>query len=320
VGSDTVRGDAKRLEEIESSTEWLGSQTYRALSYYFTIRWNWADQVSLLRRILSPFEVPLDPNEERSPPIPGMPPIYSLLDLGEGSQSRYRLRFSGGDLIRSDKRSDPLLHLLWHINAEAFRRTGDFLLIHAGAVVAPSTRAAILLPGGTGSGKTTLVAALISEGFDYLSDEAAAIDPVSHLVYPFPRALAFKQGSWDVVASSSTRFPVAREDGSIGDQRHVLAEEVRPSSLAGPSPLRTIVSVKYEAGCSTEITPLTRAAAAVRLAEGALNLRIYRERGIKLIGRVVRNADCYQMTGGDLSEAVDAISNLPLSSTSTHRG
>jgi energy-coupling factor transporter ATP-binding protein EcfA2 len=241
-----------------------------------------------------------------------MPPAYSLLDLGEESDDRYRLRFSGGDLIRSSRAEDALLHLLWHINAEAFRRTGDFLLIHAGAVVAPETGDAILLPGGTGSGKTTLVAALISEGFDYLSDEAAAIDPVSNLVYPFPRALAFKQGSWEVVASIWKGVETIQLDGGIGNQRHVLPEDLRAACRAQPSPVRTIVSVKYESSSPTEIVRVSRAAAAVKLAEGALNLRTYRERGIELIGRVVRDAECYQLRSGDLREAVGAVSKVAL--------
>jgi predicted ATPase len=238
-----------------------------------------------------------------------MPPVYSLVDLGSDFEPRYRLRFSDGDLIRSGQPSDALQHLLWHINSETFRRTGDFLLIHAGAVVSPTTGNAILLPGAAGSGKTTLVAGLVSQGFDYLSDEAAAIDPVTNLVYPFPKALTFKTGSLEALAAMSSA-PVG-SNGAIDGQRHVLVEELRVSSVAKrPSPTRTIVSIKYESGAHTEVQPMSRASAAVTLAESALNMRTYRERGLELIGRVVRQAGCYRLVSGDLLEAVAAISKV----------
>ena len=50
---------------------------------------------------------------------------------------------------------------------------GDFLVVHAGAVGYQG--AGILLPAGTGSGKTTLVAGLAANGFQLFSDEFGVV-------------------------------------------------------------------------------------------------------------------------------------------------
>jgi hypothetical protein len=285
------------------SPDILGKQTYRVLSYYFSIEWNWGEHIEWLQRVLSPFAVAPDPNEERSPPTPGMPPVYSLIEV-QSESSKFQLLYSGGSLIKSRDPSNLLQHLLWHINSEACRRTGDFFLIHAGAVVFP-TGGALLLPGPTGSGKTTLVAALVSAGFGYLSDEAAAIDPVTRRVHPFPKALAFKEGSLELLPG----LQKAGSNGSvITGQQHLLPEEIRAGSVAAPGQVAAIVAIVRNS--ETEIAPITAATAAKILAENALNLRAYKSRGLELIADVVRGANCFRMKLGPLDKAVEAITGL----------
>lgn len=65
------------------------------------------------------------------------------------------------------------------------------MFVHAG-VVGWRGRA-IVLPGPSHSGKTTLVAALLRRGASYLSDEYAVIDP-SGRVHPYPRAPRVRTG------------------------------------------------------------------------------------------------------------------------------
>ena len=69
----------------------------------------------------------------------------------------------------------------------------DQLVLHAGAVSLGGF--GLLLPGPSGAGKSTLTAALVSGGFAYLSDEAAAIDPASLEIEPYPKPLSLHGGS-----------------------------------------------------------------------------------------------------------------------------
>jgi hypothetical protein len=63
--------------------------------------------------------------------------------------------------------------------------------VHAGAVAVKGQ--AIVLPGRSFAGKTTLVRALIEQGADYLSDEYAAFD-ADGLVHPYPKPLSIRPG------------------------------------------------------------------------------------------------------------------------------
>src|SRR5918997_1140655 len=66
----------------------------------------------------------------------------------------------------------------------------DRVFIHAG-VVARGGRA-LILPGSSLSGKTTLVAALVRSGAAYYSDEFAVLDAEGR-VHPYPKRLAMRK-------------------------------------------------------------------------------------------------------------------------------
>jgi len=84
------------------------------------------------------------------------------------------------------------------------------VFIHAGVV---SWRGrAILLPGATHAGKSTLVTELIKRGADYMSDEYAVVDAEGS-VYAYPRPISMRSTSmpatsWEVpVNELNTRVP-----------------------------------------------------------------------------------------------------------------
>jgi hypothetical protein len=80
-------------------------------------------------------------------------------------------------------------------------RAPDWIFVHAG-VVASEDRA-IVIPGQSFSGKTTLVKALIDAGATYYSDEYAVLDAEGR-VHPYPRRLSLR----DAQAQSRGSDPV----------------------------------------------------------------------------------------------------------------
>ena len=276
------------------------------LSYYFTIEWDWPGVEEYLMHVLGGFAVPDDPGELRSPPTPGLPPKYRLVDAGKGRRGRYRLFFGAGTLIASRQPSDALFHLFWHINSETIRRTGDFLLIHSGAVQAPGG-GGVLLPAASGSGKTTLVAGLVRAGFGYLSDEAAAIDPVSRKVYPYPKALTLKQELATLFPDIS--LPPVRRQWMDG-QYHLRPEDLHPAPSARPCTVALVIAPRYVEGASIELTPMTPGEAAVELGRNALNLSLYRSRALPVLADVVGGARSYRLVSGNLGEAVAVVQDL----------
>ena len=283
-----------------------GGSTFRVLSYYFELEWDWPVVGAYLHHVLGRFEVPPDPNEARTPPTRGLPPRYRLVDEGPREERRYHLYYGDATQIRSQNASDVLFHLFWHINSETIRRTGDFLLVHAGAVRAPSGLG-VVLPGASGAGKTTLVAGLVAAGFDYLSDEAAAIDPVGRKLYPYAKALTVKRELAELFPD--VRIPDVRK-GWVDGQVHLISEDLRPRSLGSPCEIGLIVAPRYVAGARTEVVPMTPAEAAVELGRNALNLSLYRVRSLPVLVDVVRGARSYRLVSSDLKEAVETVGSL----------
>jgi len=71
------------------------------------------------------------------------------------------------------------------------------MCMHAGVVSGPG--GLIAIPGQSGLGKTTLVAALVRAGFGYVSDEALAVDRASGQVTAFARPLALAADVWTLL-------------------------------------------------------------------------------------------------------------------------
>jgi len=121
-------------------------------------------------------------------------------------------------------------------------RARTHVVVHAG-VVGWHGRA-IVIPGRSCSGKTTLVEALIREGAEYYSDEYAVIDP-GGLVSPFPQPLAIRE------RADSRRTCTAEELGGVTGRQ--------------PIPIGSIVVTEYQPGASWQPRQLSPGEAVLAL-------------------------------------------------------
>lgn len=71
-------------------------------------------------------------------------------------------------------------------------------ILHASSVALDNR--AVLLAGSTGSGKTTLMMALVASGANYLADDITPLLQFGNRVAPFPLAASIKQGSWELLS------------------------------------------------------------------------------------------------------------------------
>jgi hypothetical protein len=308
--NESVGLSPERLKRLR----WKGEAAYRVLSYYFTVRWNWTAAGDYVRHVLGSFAVPPDPDEDRNPPTPGMPPSYSLVDLGRRSEARYGVLYGEAPMARSTEPANVVSRFFWHVNDEAVRRTGDYVLIHAGSLVTPTGKGLLIL-GAPGSGKTTLTGGLVRAGFAYLSDEAGAIDPVSRRLYPYPKALTVKVGR-------SELFPeLSRTNGSplLTRERHLRPEDIGPGRLGAPCDVGFVIAHRHADGSSAEATPLTPAEAVVELVANTMNMATYRGRALPLLADLARRARSYRLVSGALDEAVEVVARLTRSRLSRER-
>lgn len=145
----------------------------------------------------------------------------------------------------------------------------DKTVLHAG-VVGWQGRA-ILIPGRSLTGKSTLVREMLSLGATYYSDEFAVVDSAG-LVHPFAGPLGIREQRSYVQA----RCPVEKLGAIVG---------------LGPLPAGTVVITQYQAGARWEPTLLSRGQGALELVANSIAIRNQPLQTLtrlqKLVGRAV---------------------------------
>ncbi len=166
----------------------------------------------------------------------------------------------GPDAIASKVDTDlAAAWLLWYLNRLA-ATTPHRVTIHAGAVAGPY--GAVVLPGPPGAGKSTMTAALVRAGCDYLSDELAALDLDGRGVHPFPRPLALHPTSVALLAAGPGGPPARTADGADavtrpGREGGLLApSRSLGATVARPTPPAAIVMPRIVAGAPGRLEPL----------------------------------------------------------------
>jgi hypothetical protein len=227
---------------------------------------------------------------------------YELLRL---SETRYLVRYQDRVVVVTGRLDRALSVLLWHINAEVVRRSAShYPLVHAAAAVWNGS--AVLLAAAPESGKTTTVAGLVQQaGFDYLTDEAVAIDHRTLLAQPYAKPLSIDRGSWGTLA----HLRPAHGDPVTG-QWQVAAGSIRPGAVAAPAPIRFVVEPAYDPNTTTRLEPLPRGAMLVRLADSTFEFQAAPQRNLGVLARIVERADCYRLPISDLDEGVRLIRRL----------
>ena len=140
----------------------------------------------------------------RPPPTPSTTsmPAWMPPTSGPASPPRYRV-YAGAELIaEASSLAEAGRALEEHAERVVAERAPDQLFVHAG-VVGWDGRA-IVIPGASFAGKTTLVQAWLEAGATYYSDEFAVLDREGR-VHPFARPLAIRDGSGTV----TRQVPVA---------------------------------------------------------------------------------------------------------------
>jgi hypothetical protein len=276
---------------------------FRALGHEFVVRTSDPALGEYLAAVLDPFVIAPAVADPAAPRV-----AYSVVDRGPDARNRYALYFGRARLALTASGSFVVATLLWHVNRQAIESAPDFVLVHAGAVAWDGDAA--LFPAPMDSGKTTLVAGLVRAGARYLSDEAAAIDPETLLVHPFPKSLTVGGGSREVLADLRPAVdPEVARRYSIADW-HVDARAIRADALAPPTLARFVVALRYERGARTALAPMSRAEAVMEMGQNSFNLARHGRRGVEALAGVARRCACYRLVVGDLDAACALLHDL----------
>lgn len=182
------------------------------------------------------------------------------------------------------------------------------LLLHAGALV--GKQGAVLLPGQSGIGKTTLVLWLASRGHAVLTDELVFVPEGTTSVVPCPRPLNLKRPSRELL-----RGVVDLE----GHAAHVFENELgclvslgflNPDPPPGALPLRLALFPRYEPGSSLTLEPLSKSQTALEFMQCLVNARNLPEHGLPGIARLAAAAPAYRLRYSSLNQLEAPLRDL----------
>jgi hypothetical protein len=167
-------------------------------------------------RLSAQTEVLLDRMRRHAPfgsdECPRLPPDARRFTLRSiGAEPRYQVFADDRLLVDAATLGPALVQLGGHMMIHVAEYAPEYIFIHAG-VVAWQDRA-LLLPGVSHAGKSTLVAELVRAGATYYSDEFALLDGQGK-VHPFTRELRMRQPG----RPEQSPVPLAQLNGRAGSE------------------------------------------------------------------------------------------------------
>ena len=229
------------------------------------------------------------PNEWQSIASPVVDRVYSIKIGSKDSRANgRRLNLLYGDDVRLARTSDlggvfeTLESDLRLFVAELAKHR---VFVHAGVVGWKGQ--AIVIPGRSYSGKSTLVAALVRAGATYYSDEYAVLDSRGR-VHPFYKPLEL------------------REEGEF-TQTKITAAELGGHSGTKPLPVRLVLMTQFKSGASWRPRKLTAGKGVLEMLFNTVSARRSPERALATLQRVTAQADVLKGVRGNAAELVDAL-------------
>jgi len=215
--------------------------------------------------------------------------LYSIIRGGEVRGSRrYHLIYADSlNIGRSFDWSEIKDALQTDVEMFVAVACRDRVFVHAGVVGVDGQ--AIVIPGRSGTGKTTLVHAFLRAGAEYLSDEYALVDPRGR-VHAFPRPTVVR---------------------SADGKRHRQSKETfRVSTPRRPLPLGLVAVVPYDAEQSFRARDISAARGALELMKNAPAARSRPDMILHALTRAASAARAVQGTRGDADSAVEALRRM----------
>ena len=215
--------------------------------------------------------------------------LYSLIVGGEGPRPnvrRFNLLYVNAMRMARSMDLDPVISnlesdLQLHIAEQARRR----LFVHAGVVGWRGQ--AIVIPGRSFSGKTSLVAALVRAGATYHSDEYAVLDARGR-VHPFPTPLSIREGA----DARGKKYPIEELGGRPG---------------VGPLPVGMVAITAYREGARWRPRQVPPGRAVLALLAYTVPARRRPRAAISRLRKAISNALVLKGVRGEAEEMAESL-------------
>jgi hypothetical protein len=218
--------------------------------------------------------------------------LYSVFMGGSGARSgvrRYNLLYGNLERLARSLDEEPVYDALesdlqLYVAERAERRA----FIHAGVVGWKGK--AVVMPGRSFSGKTTLTRELIRAGALFYSDEYAVLDARGR-VHPFHRPLQIRENG----TARQTRYTVEALGGERGTK---------------PLPVGLVIMSEYRSGALWKPRKLSAGQGTLAMMEHSVSARRQPEVVLETLQQVVTGAPVLKGVRGEANEIVDSILEL----------
>jgi hypothetical protein len=236
-----------------------------------------AEAYAILDRFVFP-SLPRDDSATSAPDI-----YLCIVQAGDGVQ----LIVGERAVVTAPSAVALVPHIIHVLDEAVLLRLPPLRAVHAGAVELSGK--AILLPGSTHSGKSSLVAELLRRGAAYLSDEFALVD-ADGFVHAYPRPILLRAGD--------------------GEQTPLLAEECGAKIASAPVPVGWILNLEYGQATPWQVEEVPQSVALLSLLRNTPHAVADSPGTLAAFERAVAGAACFAGSRGDAAEAAAHILEL----------
>lgn len=201
--------------------------------------------------------------------------------LNYSKDQKYQLYENGRFRSEADTEFILLNFFTSYLRVTVAERAEPWVFVHAGVVGVKGR--AIIIPGNSYTGKTTLVAELVKRGADYYSDEYAILDE-SGLVHPFPRDLS------------------VRIDGDRSTVVQVSPSDLGCRIATGAAPVGLVLITEFESTATWIPEQLTLGNGIKELVPHTVSVRFNTEFSLKVLNKTLNRAIILK---GPRNDAVD---------------
>ena len=218
--------------------------------------------------------------------------LYSMTGFANGSNgpvTRFNLGYWNlNRFARTRNFEDLLEEFESHLQLTVAEYAPRHVFVHAGVVGWHGQ--AILIPGSSFSGKSSLVAELLRAGATYYSDEYAVID-ANGRVHPYARDLRVR-------SSDAARM------------QRIRAKDFGADTGSRPLRVALVLSTTFKEGARWRPRELTRGKAVLELLANTVSARSQPEMALSFLTQAVNCANSLKGVRGEASEMVDWLSRV----------
>lgn len=186
----------------------------------------------------------------------------------------------------------------------------QFLVFHSG-MVARDDRA-IIMPGDSGRGKSTLTAGLAYNGWRMFSDEFALLRPETLELYPYPRPVSLKNQSIEVLGSRvpEDRFSRVFEGTPKGTIRYLRPPEESLKSSGRPATPLMLLFPEYNPAAPAQVEEVTKIEAFALIRSASVNCDRLGAAAFESMTALTDRCPVFRLTYGSLDQGMQMVEDL----------